>query len=114
VYIVVLSSGVPGVKMTVVQGVSGVHDTVAETFAPPAVGFSDTVVVVIVVESIGSLNVTVTVAFVATSVAPIPGVRETIAGGVVSVTAAVRKLDVNCAASAFPARSFTAVVTVTV
>jgi hypothetical protein len=102
------------VSVTVVHGVSGVHETAAVTFETPSVGFRVTVVVVMVVESIGSLNVTVTVEFVATLIALAPGVLETIVGAVVSVTAIVRKLEVNCAASAFPARSFTAVVTVTV
>lgn len=70
------------------------------------------VVPLMVVISMSSLNVTVTIAEVATPVAPFVGDVAVIVGGVVSAT--VVNVDVDCAASALPARSLTPVVTVTV
>jgi hypothetical protein len=68
----------------------------------------------IVEASIDSLNVTVTVVFVATLVAFGDGLRAVIVGAVVSASAAVVNCDVNWDASELPATSFTAVVTVSV
>ena len=97
--------------MAVVHG--ELHVTVAVTGDPPD-GVRVIVDVLIVVASIVSLNVTITFEFVATFVAPGAGTRETIVGGVLSVTAAVVKADATAAASGFPARSFTPVDTVNV
>jgi hypothetical protein len=59
-----------------------------------------------------SLNVTVTIVDVAIPVVPFVGDVAVIVGGVVSAT--VVNVDVDWAASALPATSFTPVVTVTV
>jgi hypothetical protein len=78
------------------------------------VGASLTVVVVIVNGSIGSLKPTVTVVFVATPNALSAGDLEMIVGAVLSVTVVVVKFEVNWETRAFPATSFTPVVTVSV
>src|SRR5262245_13688266 len=68
-------------------------------------GSRSTIVDVVIVEAfMASLNVTVTVVFTGTDVAPLSGVRAEIVGGVMS---AVVKLQLELDTSALPATSFT-------
>lgn len=88
--------------------------TVPATAAPPTVGATVTLVVVSVAFVIGSEKVAVTGAERDTPVAPLVGVVDATVGGVRSGAAPVVKLHDVLAASALPAASFAAVVTVAV
>ncbi len=68
----------------------------------------------IVAGFIASLNVTVTGESTPTSVAPFVGTVDRTVGGVTSGAVAVVNVEVNGAASGFPARSFAAMPTVSV
>ena len=90
------------------------YSTIPAAAAPLDVTVSLTVVLLMVDAFIGSLNETDTGVVVATFVARFGGVVDTTVGAVVSATAAVVKLDVNCEPNALPPTSLTPVVTVTV
>lgn len=79
--VVELGNALVGVNTAV--RVAAVYPTAPGIKAPPDV-FRKNVVVLIVAASIGSLNVTLTVALDATPVAPAAGVEEVIVGGVTS------------------------------
>ena len=94
---------------------AALYVTVPGTAAELDVTFSVTLVVVllIVVGSIGSLNVTYTLVF-GGAVVPLAGDTETIVGAVLSGAGCVVNVDVKGAASELPATSLTPVETVTV
>jgi hypothetical protein len=89
------------------------YDTEAATAPPPDVGESVKVAVVIVAAVIASLNVTTTVEFTATFVAPLTGVTAVTVGGVMSGADAVVNADEK-AVRPLLARSFAPLVTLTV
>jgi len=108
VYCVLFTSGADGVKDAVF--VAAVYETVPVTSAEVAVTRSVTVVALIVVGSIGSLNVMVIGPPVADVVEPAAGDVDTTVGGVVSGPVPVMNVHSTCAVRALPARSFAPVV----
>jgi hypothetical protein len=84
------------------------------TTALEEVTFTLNVVLVIVVGSICSLNVTAIGELTATPVALFAGETVVTVGATASALAVVVNVDVACAANALPAASFTPVVTVRV